>query len=97
MKLKLQTAHNILECHIKFKQTNHNLVPSTSFRCKRKAKYAVIWNRMGYFETFWHVPGTCHSSYTLSKGPKSPSPNIVAQSLTEGSLFSPRIPKNNIL
>ena len=38
---------------------------------------------MGHFEILGHVRGTCHSSYTLSKGPKNPSPNIVAQSLID--------------
>ena len=48
---------------------------------------------MGYFEISGLLPGTCHSSYTLSKNPKKASPNIVAQSPKKESLFSPGIPK----
>ena len=32
--------------------------------------YAVICNKIGYFEICGHVPGTCHSSYALYKGSK---------------------------
>ena len=46
-------------------------------------EYAVIWNEMEQFEILGHVPGTFHSSYALSKDPKNPSPNIVAQSLID--------------
>ena len=52
---------------------------------------------MRCFEISGLVPGTCHSSYTLSKSPKNPFPNIVAQSLIEASLLSPGIPKDNIV
>ena len=56
-----------------------------------------ISDQIWYFEISELVAGTCHSCYSLSKGPKIPSPNIVAQSLIEASLFSPGIPENNIV